>query len=217
MNNKQIATLLYQLHQEKTSDLDKVLKEKLNFYNLDQNQKNQFKNELINRYQNGIKKLNQNQLSNIIGKINTSRYDEVMVKSRLKFYEIDKGYFEEILGFFKNYSDSNIAVDVSEIDAYFKGVQVASRDDFNKIINQGYTGDWVLTPTSIKHKFVQVASMNETGRFPRGNYLNAEIYKIEPIEYNSQTRYRIHIKNPIVVDSGNRNIKFNMNPVKYII
>jgi hypothetical protein len=58
--------------------------------------------------------------------------------------------------------------------------------------------------------------MNETGTFPRGNYLNAEIEKFEPIKYGDQTRYRIYIKNPRVIDSGNRNVKFNLNPVKYI-
>src|SRR5680860_788580 len=160
--------------------------------------------------------MNQNQLSNIIERINSTGFDEEMVKSRLKFYEIENIYFEEILAFFKYFLESNRSVEISEIDEEFKGVQVASRDDFNKIINQVYIGDCVLTPRSIKYNYVQVASMNETGTFRRGHYLNAEIEKFEPIEYGDQTRYRIFIKNPIVIDSGDRNVKFNLNPVKYI-
>ena len=133
----------------------------------------------------------------------------------MEYYEINDSYYENILDFFQSFSISNEPIDVSEIDENFKGVQVASRDDFNMIINQGFTGDWVLTPSSVKNNYVQVASMNETGNFPRGNYLNAEIEKFEPINYGDQIRYRIHIKNPVVVDSGNRNVKFNLNPVKY--
>jgi len=216
MNNKQYAIVQYQLHQENNSNLNHSLEEKLKFFNLNEEEKERYKEKIKNSYKNGIKALNKNQLLNIIDKISVSRYDEDSIKSRLKFYEIDMLYYSEILNFLKDYSSLNIAIDVSNIDENFKGVQVASRDDFNTIINQGYTGDWVLSPNSITHNFVQVASMNETGRFPRGNYLNAEITKIEPVKYDSQTRYRIHIKNPIVIDSGNRNVKFKMNPVTYI-
>lgn len=216
MNNKQIAIVQSQLHQENSTNLDQLLDEKLNFFNLNPEEKKSFKEKIKNRFENGIKALNKNQLSNIIEKIDQNNYDQETIKAKLNFYEIDKQYHHEILQFFKDYSSSNIAIDVSKIDENFKGLQVASRDDFNTIINQGFTGDWVLSPNSISHNFVQVASMNETGRFPRGNYLNAEITKIEPVKHGDQTRYRIFIKNPIVIDSGNRNVKFNMNPVTYI-
>ena len=216
MNNKQIAIVLHQLHEERKSDLSKSIIEKLSFFNLNTEQKQEYTNLIKSKYENGIKILNKNQLSNIIIKIDSESYNEEFIKSRLKFYEIEKTYFQEIISFCKSYSELNIAIDVSNIDRDFKGVQVASRDDFNTIINQGYTGDWVLTPNSIKYNFIQVASMNETGKFPRGNYLNAEITNLEPVKYGDQTRYRIFIKNPIVIDSGNRNVKFNLNPVKYI-
>ncbi len=216
MKNKQIANVLYKLHGDKTTNIDEVLDEELSYFNLNSPQKLKFHSEINQKFLNGIKHLNQNQLSNILEKTNFSGFDEEMIKSRLKFYEIDKMYFEEILSFFKDYIASSVAIDVSDIDDEFKGVQVASRDDFNRIINQGWTGDWVITPSSVKHNRVQVASMNETGRFPRGHYLNAEIEDISPIEYGDQTRYRIFISNPVIIDSGNRNVKFNLNPVKYI-
>lgn len=216
MKNKQIANVFCKLHGDKTIDLAKRLDEELNFFNLNSSQKQKIHTEIIQKFLNGIKHLNQNQLLNILEKTNFSGFDEEMIKSRLKFYEIEKMYFDEILSFFKDYIASNVAIDVSDIDDEFKGVQVASRDDFNRIINQGWTGDWVITPSSVKHSRVQVASMNETGRFPRGHYLNAEIEDISPIEYGVQTRYRIFISNPVIIDSGNRNVKFNLNPVKYI-
>lgn len=216
MTTKQIAIILHKLHGAKTNEIDKIINNELNYFNLDQQQKEKFQTVIEQKYSEGIKQLNHKQLENILEKVGGSRFDEEVIKARLKFYEIDKIYFAEIIDFFKNNNESNISIDVSEIDSNFKGVQVASRDDFNQIINQGYTGDWVITPSSVKYGRVQVASMNESGNFPRGYYLNAEIESISPIKYGDQTRYRIFIHNPVIVDSGNRNVKFNLNPVKYI-
>ena len=216
MNDKQIAIVLYQLHAEKNFNFDEILDSKLDNFDLNAIEKSNHFDLIKLKYENGIKHLNDNQLKNIITKINSDGYSDELIKERLKFYEVKDDNFEYILNFFNWYTISNKPIDVSKIDENFKGVQVASRDDFNMIINQGYTGDWVLTPSSVKNRYVQVASMNETGTFPRGNYLNAEIEKFEPIKYGDQTRFRIFIKNPVVIDSGNRNVKFNLNPVKYI-
>lgn len=216
MTNKQLAGVLYKMHEKKSSNPKQSLNEELDYFGLEEIEKAEYENILIEKFTNGIKHLNANQLENIISKIGSSHYDEELIRSRLKFYEVEKQYFNEIFDFFKNFISTNLSVDVSEIDSDFKGLQVASRDDFNTIINQGWTGDWVITPNSILHKNVQVASMNETGRFPRGFYLKAEIDKISPIQYGTQVRYRIFIKNPVLIDSGNRNVKFNLNPVKYI-
>jgi hypothetical protein len=216
MTNKQIAGVLKKMHQNKSKNLKQTLKEELDYFGLNEIEKSNYEYKLSDKFSNGIKHLNANQLENIIAKLDSSKYDEELIKSRLKFYEIEKAYYDEICDFFKNYIIAYKPVDVSEMDMDFKGLQVASRDDFNKIINQGWTGDWVITPISVLHKYIQVASMNETGRFPRGFYLKAEIDKITPIQYGDQVRYRIFIKNPVLIDSGNRNVKFNLNPVKYI-
>jgi hypothetical protein len=216
MTNKQIAGVLFKLHQAKTTNIISALNEELDYFCLNKSEKVTFEKILADKYSNGIKHLNTNQLENIIAKIVSSKFDEEIIKSRLKFYEIDKQFFDEIYDFLKNFIATTVQIDVSNIDTDFKGLQVASRDDFNEIINQGWTGDWVITPNSILHKNVQVASMNETGKFPRGFYLNAEIDHISPISYGDQIRYRIFIKNPVLIDSGNRNVKFNLNPVKYI-
>ena len=216
MNDKQIAIVQKQLHDENSIDVDQSLDKKLKFFNLSADEQKVYRKKILDKFNNGISALNKKQLSNLIERFNQDNYDQDAVRNKLKFYEIDEVFYSEIFQFFSDYSSSNTAINVSQIDKDFKGVQVASRDDFNTIINQGYTGDWVLNPDSIKHNFVQVASMNETGNFPRGNYINAEITKLESIDHGDQTRYRIFIKNPIVIDSGNRNVKFNLNPVTYI-
>ncbi|MBF0694647.1 MAG: hypothetical protein IR153_06280 [Flavobacterium sp.] len=216
MTNQQLAGILLELFEKKNSSIIQLSDSDIACYGITDDDFVQIKETILQKFNNGIKHLNKNQLSNIIERINKSGYDEELVKSRLKFYEVDKNYIIEIMDFFKNFTMMNIQIDVSDIDADFKGLQVASRDDFNMIINQGYTGDWVITPSSIKVNRVQVASMNELGKFPRGYYLNADIEKITPIKYDDQIRYRIFIKNPVVVDSGNRNVKFNVNPIRYI-
>lgn len=216
MTNKQLAGVLQKLHEKKSNNIKQTLNEELDYFGLNEIEKVSYENILLEKFSNGIKHLNANQLENIIAKIDSSKYDEELIRSRLKYYEIQKQYFDEIFYFFQNFASTIESIDVAEIDTEFKGLQVASRDDFNTIINQGWTGDWVITPNSILQNNVQVASMNETGRFPRGFYLKAEIEKISPIKYGDQVRYRIFIKNPVVIDSGNRNVKFNLNPVKYI-
>lgn len=101
------------------------------------------------------------------------------------------------------------------LDAVFRGVQVTSRDNFNTIIEQGWTGDWDFQPANLHTQRVQVASMNETGPFPRGYYLNADITDIQPIVDDNGVRHRIFIANPQIINSGNRNVKFIANPVSY--
>lgn len=214
MNPKQIAIILHQIHLEKLNDIEMSLNKKLSFFKLDN--KLVKLEEIKELFENGIKHLNQVQLANIINGINSKGLNENEIEKKLKFYEIDNDYFQNILDFLKGYALSMEEVDVSEIDQNFRGIQVASRDDFNVLINQGYTGDWVLNPNSIVNNLVQVASMNENGNFPRGNYLKAEIVEVREVNIEGQIRFRIFFRDPVIVDSGNRNIKFNTNPVKYI-
>ncbi|KLT64750.1 hypothetical protein [Pedobacter sp. BMA] len=138
------------------------------------------------------------------------------VEKKLVFYEVGKEYHKGIVSFLESYFKGDAAIKVEDLDAAFTGVQVASRDDFNKIINQGWTGDWDLNPANITTKRVQVASMNNAGLHPRGYYLNADIVKIEAIQNGSNTRYRLFIANPVIVNTGNRNVKFITQPVRYI-
>ena len=121
----------------------------------------------------------------------------------MAFYEIKQEYQDKIILFLEDNSISNESFDVGDLDTDFKGVQVATNDDFNMILNRGWTGDWVLSPSSINPRRIQIASMNEAGNFPRGYYINADIINIEPINYGEQIRYRVFILNPVIVNTGN--------------
>ena len=68
---------------------------------------------------------------------------------KLKFYEIDKIYQNHIIKFLKGYNQANKQIEVSKMDSDFKGVQVATNDNFNKILSCGYTDDWVIDPKII--------------------------------------------------------------------
>jgi hypothetical protein len=171
---------------------------------------------IFNFYDNGIKNINPKQLSNLLDLIKDNGFNPSKIKSKLDLYEVKQEYQDQIILFLEDISLSNNSVDVGDLDIEFKGVQVATNDNFNTIINQGWSGDWVIAPENIVPRRVQIASMNETGNFPRGCYINADIIDIQPIKHGEQIRYRLFISNPIVINTGNRNVKFQMNPVKYI-
>lgn len=207
MNKIQKSSLLLQLHTKNEEEISNVL-----------NGLSEEDSLILNHvYNNGIKHLNANQLKNILNQIDENhQHNQNDIKSRLNFYEISEQYFENIMSFFEGYKLSLEPICVEDLDEGFRGVQVATRDDFNKILADGYTGDWVLSPENIETRKVQIASMNETGNYPRGYFINADIKKIEQVYKRTQLRHRIFIENPKIIHSGNNNIKFNINPVRYI-
>ena len=69
MNPKQIAIVLHQIHLEKLNDIEMSLNKKLSFFKLDN--KLVKLEEIKELFENGIKHLNQVQLSNIINGINS--------------------------------------------------------------------------------------------------------------------------------------------------
>lgn len=167
-------------------------------------------------FNNGIGNLNSKQLSNILKEVEENGVNVDNIKSRLKYYEVDARFHQNIIQFIQDFFQANQPFDVGNLDIKFKGVQVASKDNFNSIINQGWTGDWDLNPDNIVPRRVQIASMNENGQFPRGCYLNADITDIQAIQYPGKIRYRIFIANPVIVNTGNRNVKSIAQPVRYI-
>lgn len=171
---------------------------------------------IFNFYDKGIKNINPKQLGNLLDLLKDNGFDQSKIKIKLDLYEVKQEYQNQIILFLEDISLSNKSVDVGDLDINFKGVQVATNDNFNTIINQGWSGDWVLAPENIVTRRIQIASMNDDGNFPRGCYINADIHDIQPIQHGEQIRHRIFISNPIVINTGNRNVKFQMNPVKYI-
>lgn len=215
MTGQQKAFLLMLIHSLPASERHDRLSSEMRNLGLSDNNLQGVVLDVENTFNHGIRKLNAKQLNSILSTFqNTFIVSDI--KRRLSFFEIDEVFHDNIIQFLEDYNHANKPIDVADLDTEFKGVQVASRDDFNKVINQGWTGDWDLNPENITIKRVQVASMNETGPFPRGYYLNADIRNIQPILYDGKIRYRIFIDNPIIINTGNRNVRFIAQPVRYI-
>jgi hypothetical protein len=70
-----------------------------------------------------------------------NKTSEAEIINKLNYYQINFEYHSSILIFLESYSTTTKSIDVNDIDLDFEGVQVATRDDFNMIINNGYTGD----------------------------------------------------------------------------
>ena len=216
MNDIQKTNLLLRIHGLSNKEIETILKAEFDLISAQENTPEFSIDGFLEEFETGIKNLNANQFKNILNDINTHGFDELRIQERLGFYEIPLRFQNKIIDFFKGYKASLEPIKVEHLDITFKGVQVATRDNFNDIINNGYTGDWVVSPQNIRHRRIQIASMNETGSYPRGYFINADIVKIEPVYWGDQLRQRIFISNPIIVNSGNTNIRFNMNPVSYI-
>ena len=204
------------LHSLPKSDRNERLKAEMKHFGLSDSE---LQTELANVesvFNDGIRNLNANQLNNILTVVQQNGITDDNIKKRLEFYEVDNDFHENIIQFFEDYAQANEPIDVGNLDTEFRGVQVASRDNFNDIINKGWTGDWDLNPDNIDPRRVQVASMNDDGPFPRGCYLNADIVDIQAIKHDDKIRYRLFIANPSIINTGNRNVKFIAQPVRYI-
>lgn len=211
ITRQQINSLLCLLHSLPAENRSLRLRTELDYFNLSDISKESEIANIETEFANGIANVNKSQLSNLLERARKG-IENHELKKQLEFYEINSILHENIIKFLHDYIQSNEPIDVQSLDLKFSGVQVASRDNFNKIINQGWTGDWELNPNNIKPLRVQIASMNDDGPFPRGFYLNADITDIKPIN----GRYRIFIKNPIIINTGKRNVRFTANPVRYI-
>ena len=215
MTKSQNVYLQFILHSTSANKRAEILYSEMKNFGISENQIQSESKNVLSQFKSGIGILNSKQFENLI-KVEQSKHYTNNLKRRLSIYEVNKDYQENIIIFFQNFAVANKSIDVSELDLDFKGIQVASRDNFNTIINQGWTGDWDLNPENITIRNVQVASMNDDGQFPRGYYLNAEIIRIEPIVYPEKIRYRIFISNPKIINTGNRNVKFIAQPVRYM-
>ena len=216
MKPSQRAYLLTLLHRSNVSERKNILSTNIKLFGVGDSEMGAVSAEMENLFAKGIGNLNTNQLNNILLQVQQDGLVLESVKKKLEFYEIDPSSHQYILDFLQDYVGSNVAIDVEDLDASFKGVQVASRDDFNQIINQGWTGDWEINPNSIEHQRVQVASMNDDDNYPRGFYLNADITRVEQVTFEGTLRYRLYIANPVIINTGNRNVRFTANPVRYI-
>jgi len=216
MTNQQYATAILALKKNQNSHIDKVLTSTIERFHISQNEIDSVKENILNDFNNGVKNLNNNQFENLLEMIADNELSDNDIINKLNFYEIRLENQDSIMKFLKAYSHISKPLKVQELDGNFKGVQVATTDDFNKLISQGYSGDWTMDPKNKNLKKLQIASMNETGSFPRGYFINADIESFEAILDGKKTKYIIHFSNPIIINSGNKNIKFNNNPVKYI-
>ena len=215
MTELQIASLLLLLHQTPTFQRAGVLQKELQHFGLTKDEMALESANILQAFQHGVGKLNTLQLQNLLSLVAENGIHEGSLLKKLAFYEVAQQNQNPIVTFIKQYYQAGVSIDAVDLDAEFRGIQVASRDNFNTIIEQGWTGDWDFQPANLRTQRVQVASMNETGPFPRGYYLNADITDIQPIVNDNGVRYRIFIANPQIINSGNRNVRFIANPISY--
>lgn len=212
----QKASLLKVLHATQQTQRAEVTNQQMHNYGLSQEEITVELLNIQNDFDNGIGNLNANQLESIFNLLKNHSSEEA-ISQRLNFFEIDEAYQDNIIRFFNDYRLSYTPISVNDLETSFHGVQVATRDDFNSLIAQGWTGDWIIDPKRNIHNRLQIASFNDTGNYIRGWYINADIIKTVLIPNGtSKGKYEIHFTNPQIINSGNRNVKFRENPVAYL-
>jgi hypothetical protein len=216
MTNQQRVFILKRIHEVFPTQHQEHLRSEFKYFNLPPEEIETEFSTIDNLYKNGIGNLNPSQLKNLITHVEEHGLNSDWVHNRLSFYRIDTAFHENIIQFLIELSEASKPIKWQMMDMEFRGIQLATRDDFNMLINQGWTGYWDLKPENIEPKRVQIASMNESGNFPRGCYLNADITDVKSVDYHGKEKYIIYFSNPVIINTGNLNVKFTENPVRYI-
>ena len=149
MTNQQYATAILALKKNQNSDIDKVLTSTIERFQISENEFDSVKEIILNDFNSGVKILNNNQFENLLKMIADNSFSDIDIIKKLNFYEISLENQTSIMKFFKAYSHITKAIKVHDLDGSFKGIQVATFDDFNRLLSQGYSGDWVIDPKNI--------------------------------------------------------------------
>lgn len=218
MNDIQKAYILNQLPQMPHQQRLDFVESQLHFFGLAKQEIKVSTREVMDEFENGLGTLLEKQFSTLKDRFNVAKNNHESLKIMLDHFEVNESSQKLILQFFDSLQKSQKEVDIIDLDDSFSGIQVVTDGDFNTILNQGWSGEWVVELGKIKSRGItriQIASMKDNGPFPRGFYINADIVNIVPTP-NMDGRYRFHFSNPQIINSGNRNVKFNQNPVRYI-
>lgn len=213
LSPSQVANVLSTLHNARISERLDLLKKEMLFFNLNPDDLLLETANVQTQFKNGIEKLNPTQLGNLIQILEEEGEAGLnKVKDKLRYYEVEDTYKENIVVYLRSYINSGKPI--SDVDLYqnFKGIQVATRDSFNKLLSQGFTGNWDFNPDNVIEMKLCIASMNDTGAYPRGYVILADI---DRFEMNENGRYLIYFSHPQIFNTGNRNVKFSQQAVRY--
>jgi hypothetical protein len=217
MNEIQRAFILEKMIAIPSPQRVELVNDQIDFFGLSNQDKVAAISDLFENFNQGLGLLTEKQFVALKEKLkNGANLDSL--RRLLIFFDINEAGQEVILNYFKALKNANSEVDVIAIDEDFSGIQVVTDGDFNKILQQGWTGEWIIDFdrfTQSKIKRIQIASMREDGPYPRGFYINADIVSVSPTPHE-EGRYRFVFENAQIFNSGNRNVKFSQNPVRYI-
>lgn len=199
----------------RSNEREEALDQILLGYALDEIQVEEIKQMILSELVVMVGSFNNLQCLNILDMI-VRKELKARLSERVLFYGGSEENVISILNFYEDYLEFAKGVQVEELDEDFSGVQIATRDNLIDIRNSGYTGYWKINPKRVRYARIQLASMAGEGSTPRGYYLNAEVDGIEPVKTNEGIRYKVKIKNAVIVNSGNPNVKFKRSPVTYI-
>ncbi len=168
-------------------------------------------------YNQGLCVLSRSQFTRLSEIVKNDGYVEERIQRQLRVvFDIEEEYHPAIHDFYRKYSLMHKEIFVNDLCSGFTGVQVVTADNFNTLITQGFSGDWVLNPENVPGNYLQIASFSDSGLHPRGYYIIAIITDFMLVPNSDPKRYRIFFRDAQIIDTGNRNIRFNSNPVSLL-
>jgi hypothetical protein len=199
----------------RSNERPQILDQILLGYGISKIQSEEIKRVLLSEVVDMVGVFNDLQRSNILDML-ACKESKNRLTQRILFYGGNETNVTAILNLYEDYLVFAKGVRVKDLDGDFSGVQIATRDSLVEVRSAGYTGYWKINPKRVKNARIQVASMASEGPTPRGYYLNAEVDEVEAVKTSEGIRYKVKIKNAVIINSGNPKVKFKRSPVTYI-
>ena len=95
----------------------------------------------------------------------------------------------------------------------FTGLSIHTDNNLTDLVNQGYTGDWVLNKKKapLQDKIMVISRIN------MGEYFIASIVDIKEVNSKGKSkRYQVFFERPLKYQRNTDTLKFNQNPIKYV-
>ena len=143
---------------------------------------------------------------NLLNDYVKSGRDESFVKKRISLFGVNP---EDQAALYSQLLLANKEVKITELDKEFSGLQICTENDPNKLMSDGFSGEWKLKLKRAEGcEYLRVFSLTD-----RSLYFTARIAGFERLKNG---KYKIFFTDADLQRHECRNIKFTRNVVRYI-
>jgi hypothetical protein len=143
---------------------------------------------------------------NLLNDYVKSGRDESFVKKRISLFGVNP---EDQAALYSQLLVVNKEVKITELDKEFSGLQICTENDPNKLMSDGFSGEWKLKLKRAEGcEYLQVFSLTD-----RGLYFIAKITGFKKLKNG---KYQLFFTDAELQRHASKNLKFTRNVVRYI-